>query len=61
MKIALRVKPEWESPKGRLLVLEIAAPSTVGTTTLAASSAVSASSMTSEKRFCSTQPRHSTW
>ena len=58
---ALR-SPEISSrPKGRLSAPEVSTPSATGTTTLAARKSVTTISISSAKRFCSTQPRHSTW
>ena len=50
-----------ESPSGSLSVLESSVLSIVGTKMLAAISRRTTPSIAKEKRFCSTQPRHSTW
>jgi hypothetical protein len=50
-----------ESPNGSRSVLETRALSIVGTKMLAAMKRRTTPSMAKEKRFCSTQPRHSTW
>ena len=59
--MAVRVTSKSERPKGRLSALERTALSMVGTVTLASSSRSRPSSITSDQRFCCTQPRHSTW
>ena len=50
-----------ESPNGSLSVLVTSALSIVGTKMLAAMKSRTTPSIAKEKRFCSTQPRHSTW
>ena len=50
-----------ESPNGSRSVLETSALSTAGTKMLAAMKSRTTPSIAKEKRFCSTQPRHSTW
>ena len=50
-----------ERPNGSLSVLETSALSIVGRKMLAAISRTTTPSIAKEKRFCSTQPRHSTW
>ena len=50
-----------ERPKGSRSVLETTALSSVGTKMLAAMKRRTTTSIAKEKRFCSTQPRHSTW
>ena len=50
-----------ESPNGSLSVLETRPLSIAGRKMLAAISRTTTPSIAKEKRFCSTQPRHSTW
>ena len=50
-----------ERPKGSRSVLETSALSIVGRKMLAAMKRRTTPSIAKEKRFCSTQPRHSTW
>ena len=59
--IAVRIAPSSSRPHGRSSAPASAALSIVGTATLAASRSTRPASMTSEKRFWATQPRHSTW
>ena len=50
-----------ESPSGSLSVLETSVASIVGRKIEAAMKRRTTSSIVNENRFCSTQPRHSTW
>src|SRR4051794_20663127 len=50
-----------ERPNGRRSVLSTTALSKVGTKMLAAMKRRTTASIAKEKRFCSIQPRHSTW
>ena len=50
-----------ERPKGSRSVLETTPLSIAGTKMLAAMKRRTTASIAKEKRFCSTQPRHSTW
>ena len=50
-----------ERPRGSRSVLETSALSIVGRKMLAAMKRTTTTSIAKEKRFCSTQPRHSTW
>ncbi len=50
-----------ERPKGSRSVLETRALSIVGRKMLAAMKSRTTASIAKEKRFCSIQPRHSTW